>query len=280
MHEPDFPHRWNIAESHLIAETFSSCIWKVVGGDGSTAIVKDLKPIKDIEDELRGAHLLGWRDGVGAVKLLDLDGHKMLLEHAGDTMLVDRLNTHGDRYATEIAADVMKQLFSPSDRPVPEDLQPLAARFASLFRKAEIDRDAGDNSFYMEAASIASRVLAEPKDVRPLHGDLHHENILHGLRGWLAIDPKGVLGDPAFDAANLFYNPLDRDDLCLSPNRIAFMAETFARTLGQDVPAILDHAIAYGCLSASWHAEDGNVKDERRELLVAAAIHSVREFSR
>ena len=46
-----------------------------------------------------------------------------------------------------------------------------------------------------------------------LHGDLHHENIMHGPRGWLAIDPKGVLGDPGFDAANMFYNPLDRDDL-------------------------------------------------------------------
>ena len=50
------------------------------------------------------------------------------------------------------------------------------------------------------------------------------------------------------------------------------MAEIFARTLGQDVGAILDHAIAYGCLSASWHAEDGNAVDASRELSVAAAF--------
>jgi streptomycin 6-kinase len=99
---------------------------------------------------------------------------------------------------------------------------------------------------------------------------------MHGPRGWLAIDPVGLLGDPGFDAANLFYNPLDRDDLCLDPERIAFMADLFARTLGQDVPAILDHAIAYGCLSAAWHAEDGNRVDEQRELSVAAAIRAVR----
>ena len=78
-----------------------------------------------------------------------------------------------------------------------------------------------------------------PKEVRPLHGDLHHENIMHGPRGWLAIDPKGVLGDPAFDAANWFYNPLNRMDLCLNPERIAFMAESFAGALRQDVPHIL-----------------------------------------
>ena len=99
---------------------------------------------------------------------------------------------------------------------------------------------------------------------------------MHGPRGWLAIDPKGVLGDPGFDAANMFYNPLDRDDLCLNPERIAAMAEIFAKTLAQDVRAILDHAIAYGCLSASWHGEDKNAVDENRELSVATAIRDVR----
>lgn len=74
----------------------------------------------------------------------------------------------------------------------------------------------------------------------------------------------------------MFYNPLDRDDLCSDPRRIAHMAEIFARTLGQTPPAILDHAIAYGCLSASWHHEDGNAIEESRELSIATAIRTVR----
>ncbi|TIW33524.1 MAG: 3'-kinase, partial [Mesorhizobium sp.] len=53
-------------------------------------------------------------------------------------------------------------------------------------------------------------------------------------------------------------------------------AEIFARTLGQTPPAILDHAIAYGCLSASWHHEDGNAIEEGRELSIATAIRTVR----
>jgi streptomycin 6-kinase len=110
----------------------------------------------------------------------------------------------------------------------------------------------------------------------PLHGDLHHDNIVLSQRGWLAIDPKGVLGDPGFDAANLFYNPLDRDTLCSDPERIARMAQTLSRTLKQDPRRLLDHAFAYGCLSAAWHGEDGNAKDENRELAVARSIHTVR----
>lgn len=246
---------------------------------GSLAVIKDLKPIKDIEDELRGAHLLEWRRGHGAVRLLDRDGNRMLLEYAGERHLSDDLAAAGDRAATEIVAEVMAWLHAPSSHPVPGDLQPLRLRFDSLFAKAAANREAGRDSPYVEAAAIAERLLANQRDVRPLHGDLHHENIMHGPRGWLAIDPKGVLGDTCFDAANLFYNPLDRTDLCLDPERIACMADTFAHTLGQDVPAILDHAIAYGCLSAAWHADDGNSVDEERELSVARAISSVRRLS-
>ncbi|MDW6021441.1 aminoglycoside phosphotransferase family protein [Mesorhizobium sp. BAC0120] len=276
MDQPLFPDRWNVSDPTLIAETFSSRIWKVRLGDGDIGIVKSLKPFDDVEDELRGAHLLKWRRGEGMVRLLDVEGQQMLLEYAGERMLVDDLNEHGDAAATEIAAEVIARLHSPSQYPPPPDLQALAERFRSLFRKAQADRNAGEDSLYVEAAEIAQRLLADPHDVRPLHGDVHHENILHGPRGWLAIDPKGVIGDPGFDAANLFYNPLERDDLCLAPERIASMAAVLAGTLGQDVRIILDHAIAYGCLSAAWHGEDGNRKDEARELAVAAAIRAVR----
>jgi streptomycin 6-kinase len=275
MEAPDFPSRWGISDPALVADTFSSRIWKVRLGDGRHAVVKALKPFDDVADELRGAHYLAWRNGTGAVRLLGFEGRSMLLEYAGETMLSEI----EDDAATEIAAEIIARLFSPSDRDFPADLQPLRERFSSLFNKAGNDRAAGISSLYVEAAETAERLLAAPHAIRPLHGDLHHENILRGERGWLAIDPKGVLGDPAFDAANMFYNPLDRDDLCLEPERIARMAETFSKTLGQDASGILDHAIAYGCLSAAWHAEDGNDKDEKRELAVAEAIRRVRALS-
>ncbi|RWL06263.1 MAG: 3'-kinase [Mesorhizobium sp.] len=276
MDAPAFPSRWKVSAPQLIAETFSSRIWKVVREDGSPAIVKALKAFDDVEDELRGEHFLAWRRGEGAVRLLDRNGHSMLLEYAGETLLSQVLAEQGDDAATAIAAEVMARLFSPSDHPAPPDLQPLRLRFSSLFNKARIDRDAGEQGLYVETAATAERLLADPVEVLPLHGDLHHDNIMHGPRGWLAIDPKGVLGDPGFDAANMFYNPLDRDALCRDPRRIADMAEIFARTLGQTPPAILDHAIAYGCLSASWHHEDGNAIEESRELSIATAIRTVR----
>lgn len=271
-----FPRRWKIVEAHLLTETFSSRIWKVTREDGSEATVKALKPVHDAEDELRGAHFLAWRDGHGAVHLLGRDRMDMLLEHAGSRHLTAVLDTNGDRTAAEIAADVMARLHAPSRRRTPPELQPLRERFAALFSKANVDLKESRTSFYTEAAAIAERLLSDPRDVRPLHGDLHHENILESPRGWLAIDAKGVLGDTGFDAANLFYNPLNRDDLCLDPDRIAHMATVFAHSMGHDPRRLMDHAIAYGALSAAWYAEDGHDEDEKRQLSVAEAIRAVR----
>lgn len=271
-----FPARWRITAASLLTETFSSRIWTVRLADGAAAIVKVLKPFDDVEDELRGALYLAWRQGKGAVRLLDSEDHLMLLEHAGERHLRDVLDRDGDEASTEIAASVLMELTAPSDLAFPSGLQPLRTRFASLFAKATADRANGLPSLYVEAAETAERLLAAPRRLCPLHGDLHHDNIVKGLRGWLAIDPKGVLGDPAFDAANMLYNPLERDDLCRNPDRIAHMGEVFARVLDQDPRHILDYAVAYGCLSAAWHEADGNGKDEARELAVAAAIDFVR----
>ncbi|MEO3387575.1 aminoglycoside phosphotransferase family protein [Mesorhizobium sp. CAU 1741] len=279
MEPPVFPPRWNLSAPLLIAETFSSRIWKVRLADGETAIVKDLKPFDDVEDELRGAHLLAWRRGEGLVRLLDVAGRQMLIEYAGETLLSHVLDQNGDAAATQIAAGVMERLFSTSEHPAPPELQPLHTRFSSLFLKAAADRDAGVSSLYVDAAGIAEALLSDARTVRPLHGDLHHDNIMQGPRGWLAIDPKGVIGDVCYDAANMFYNPLARDDLCLDDERIAEMAEAFARTLRQDPRRILDHAVAYGCLSAAWHHEDANAADEARQLAVAEAILAVRRIS-
>jgi streptomycin 6-kinase len=210
------------------------------------------------------------------VRLLGRHGNSMLLEYAGNRHLSKDLDEATDAAATEVAAQVMRSLHGSSDHPAPAELQPLSERFDALFAKAERDRAAELSSPYVEAAGVAQRLLDEARDIRPLHGDLHHDNILFGARGWLAIDPKGVLGDPGFDAANLFYNPLERDDLCLAPERIARMADVFSHSMRQDPRRLLDHAFAYGCLSAAWHCEDGNSRDENRELAVASAIRAVR----
>lgn len=54
----------------------------------------------------------------------------------------------------------------------------------------------------------ATELLNSMQSQVVLHGDIHHGNILDfGAHGWLAIDPKGLLGERGFDFANIFCNP-------------------------------------------------------------------------
>ncbi|MBD8318793.1 aminoglycoside phosphotransferase family protein, partial [Klebsiella pneumoniae] len=77
------------------------------------------------------------------------------------------------------------------------------------------------------------------------------------------------VGEVGFGAANMFYDPADRDDLCLDPRRIAQMADAFTRALDDEPRRLLNHAYAHCCLSAPWNA-DG--EEEQRDLAIAAAI--------
>jgi 5-methylthioribose kinase len=43
-----------------------------------------------------------------------------------------------------------------------------------------------------------------------VHGDFHHHNILRSARGWLAIDPKPMIAEPAYDVASFLWNPLSQ----------------------------------------------------------------------
>lgn len=228
-HALDGPlRRWGASAPTSVGVTPTSRVFRVRLGNG-TAIVKDLTPI-GVEDELRGADLLEWRNGSGYVRLLERDNATLLMEDAGAYSLLDHLDEHGDASATAVAAEAVARMHSPLARPVPDALQPLDARFASLFTVARTDA----NGLFVDAAGVASELLSDQRDVRPLHGDFHHENLLLGGRGWLAIDPKGLIGDPAYDAANLFYNPVRRADLRLDPVRIRAMAAALAPAVGRD----------------------------------------------
>lgn len=116
---PVFPAHWHVSQPVLIADTFSSLVWKVSLPDGTPAIVKGLKPIEDIADELRGADYLVWRNGRGAVRLLGRENNLMLLEYAGERMLSHIVAEHGDYQATEIAAELMAKLYAASEEPLP-----------------------------------------------------------------------------------------------------------------------------------------------------------------
>jgi streptomycin 6-kinase len=53
-----------------------------------------------------------------------------------------------------------------------------------------------------EALELHAALVADPPEEVLLHGDYHHGNVLAGDRmPWLAIDPKPLVGERAYDLA-------------------------------------------------------------------------------
>ena len=93
-------------------------------------------------------------------------------------------------------------------------------------------------------------------------------------RGWLVIDPVGLVGEVGFNAANMFYDPADRIDLCLDPRRIYTDGGRILSCAGRRPRRLLDRRTLMGA-SAAWNA-DG---EKQRDLAIAAAIKQVRQTS-
>lgn len=234
--------RWSLGDLTPVTETPTSWIYRA---DGRFC----LKLVKTHGmEEMAGAPLLRWWDGAGAVRLRDAGDDAMLLDWVEGAPLGDAVRAGGDGDSFAGLAALIRRLHAPRGAP-PGGLDPLERRSALLLACTEGEKG--------RAAALCRHLLETAPPAIPLHGDLHHDNILAGLGGWTAIDPKGVLGDPAYDCANLFLNPIGRPDLARDPARIEALATALAEGTGYPRPRILGWAAAHAALSALWDAGAG-----------------------
>lgn len=145
---------------------------------------------------------------------------------------------------------MIQQLHSVPQDP-PTGLVRLDHWFEALFAKATADRQAGTESIYMRSAALAARLLADQREIRVLHGDIHHYNIRQSSRGWLAFDPKGVVGERTYDCANTLCNPV-MPELVHNETRLLTHAAILTDMLALDLSRVLAFTYAYVCLNASW----------------------------
>jgi streptomycin 6-kinase len=96
------------------------------------------------------------------------------------------------------------------------------------------------------------------RQVRLLHGDLHHYNVLHDARrGWLAIDPKGVVGEREYEVGAMLRNPIESPECFLSTRTVERRIAQLEDRLGLDAARALGWAFAQAVLAAIWKLQDG-----------------------
>jgi streptomycin 6-kinase len=130
--------------------------------------------------------------------------------------------------------------------------------FGALFAKAATDRQVGTETMFVRAAALAEELLADPRDIRVLHGDLQHYNIHQSPRGWLAFDPKGLVGERTYDCANALCNP-GRPEVVHNERRLLTHAALLTELLAVDRWRVLAFTYAWACLNATrWLPLGGN----------------------
>lgn len=230
----------------------------VVLRSGAEAVLKVGVP--DRESNMEARALRAFR-GYGAVRLLYADTERgaLLLERVYPGTTLASLGHEQDDERTRAILRVMTKLhkatatvselpsLSEWTRAVDEEYK------ETLIPLRLLDR----------ARAIRRELLLSPCDTVLLHGDLHHLNILdasamqdHTANSWVAIDPKGVIGDPYYDLSVFLYNPLAEFGPNLNTQSLVRRRIDLLQEHGFEVERVKRWAFVQAVLSACWTLSD------------------------
>ena len=254
--------RWSVSVGPPFPKLSHNYVAPALQADGTAAVLKLSLPNSDFRAEAEALRLFGGR---GAARLLELDLERgaMLLERLEPG--VPLTSVRDDEEATSIFADVLKQLW----RPVPPDHPfPTVSEWARGMERLRSNFGGGTGPLPSPLVERAEALFTEllPSQSKPvvLHGDLHHFNVLAAQREpWLAIDPKGVVGEPAYDTGALLHNPTGLLNTSHPGRVLDRRIDLLAEELDLDRSRVREWAISQAVLAAYWGWEDsGRVWEE------------------
>ena len=265
----EIANRWEISLQNPFDDMAYNFVAPVILKDGSEVVLKVGVPNPELYYEMDALRLF---NGRGAVRLLqaDLELGALLLERLkpGESLL----HLENDEEATKIAGMVMRQLWATG---VDENIFPSVEYWAGGFQRLRPDGSGSHVLFPQHwldhAQGLFRDLLASMEEAGLLHGDLHHWNILSaGRQPWLAIDPKGVFGEPAYEVGAWLRNPFPAILAEPFPHRIiSRRVDQLSEQLGFDRERLLAWGLAQAVLAAWWSYTDAQ-EDWESWLQVAA----------
>lgn len=225
------------------------------------AVLKMCVPNREARSELAALKLF---NGEGACRLLDHDEERcwMLLERLDPGVMLATMED--DEEATRIAAEVMKRIWRGLDTFVLDHHEnkfiQLTDWFLGGFLRMRKHFNGGTGPL---DAALVERAESSVKDFftenhRPvlMHGDFHHYNILSSERGWLVIDPKGVIGPAGYEVGPFMMNPWGSFSDGVSRRLILRRMDILREHLSFERERILEWTLAHAVLSAWWSIEE------------------------
>ncbi len=195
-----------IREWHLKLEagpiqTFSSNIYHVRRQE--TRLILKIY----MQDRSDNSSALNYFSGHGAVRAFEhRPGKALLMEHAlpGQQLLSVVQDGRSDE-AMHVLCKVIAALHS---QPCPSKGFGALAERLRYFDCPAAKSLSISPGWLNHARALFSDLIASQSDMRLCHADLHYENILYDdQRGWLAIDPLGVIAERTFDFSGIMRYP-------------------------------------------------------------------------
>ena len=252
--------RWSLKVLAPFKAQSYNYVAPAVRTEGTAVVLKLGVPTYELSMEVEAMRLY---DGRGAAGLLEADAElgAMVLERLRPGLPLS--SVRDDEQATFMAAQVMGRL----RRPAPSDRSfPTVTGWAAGLERLRARFDGGTGPLpaplVQRAEALFVELLGSMGEPVLLHGDLHHGNILSAEReSWLAVDPKGVVGE-----AECEVGPFLREGLLRQPKperALARRVEQLAAELGFERERVAGWGLAQAVLSAWWHCEDhGHMPEE------------------
>jgi streptomycin 6-kinase len=248
--------RWSLKLGAPFYNLTYNYVIPATGPGGVKLVLKAGYPCPELCSEIEA---LQHFDGQGVVQLVKADPDIGLLLLEALIPGIPLTSLGNDEQATSVAAGLMRQI----RRPVPgEHNFRTVTDWLTGFERLRSHFKGGYGPFpprlVEQAKALFAELLASTQQVMLLHGDLHHTNILTaGRQPWLAIDPKGVIGEPAYEASAFMYNPVPQLLKADNPGIILQRRlDQFSHELDLDRFRLAGWAFSQAVLSAWWSYED------------------------
>ncbi len=260
---------WGLRTLSPLTQTNWATIWRGWSNRYSHECV--IKVHTNREAAAAEAGALKRYDGHGAARLYAYDEQKsaLLLERIIPGSSLRAYFPDRDDEAAYHAADILKALHGV---PIsPQNSMPTVESLLTSLQQSP-------SEYAHEAWLFGKKLCASAEYSVLLHGDLHHDNILLcESRGWLAIDPKGIIGDPAYDCAAFLRNPIvELSTIKNLDTRIRRRCEIFSQSLAIPIDRIYGWGFVGAVLAAHWAHEDG--EDTKKWLAVATVFKNSHSF--
>ena len=259
--------QWDVTIDETI-ETPTSLLGFGIRGNDSVV----LKIANEQSDESHSGEVLRAFNGEGSVRVHEFDTGAVLLERLEPgNQLVELARLSRDDEATAILANVMEQLSGHVAPPHTATVFDWARGFDRYLatRDKQIPQD-----LVTQARGTYRMLAASQRNPMLLHGDLQHYNVLFdSTRGWLAIDPKGVVAELEYEVGSILRNPVEHPELLASVHTIGRRLDILVTTLRLDRTRVIAWSFSQAVLSAIWEIEDGySIKSDNAALRLARAL--------